>query len=32
MKKQTVKKVVETLPEVLSFLTEVLKLFQEKKK
>ena len=32
MKKQTVKKVVETLLEVLSFLTEVLKLFQEKKK
>lgn len=32
MKKQTVKKVVEKLPVVLSFLIEVLKLFQEKKK
>lgn len=32
MKKQTVQKAVETLPVVLSFLTEVLKLFQEKKK
>lgn len=32
MKKKTVKKVIETLPIVLSTLSEVLRLFQERKK